>query len=178
MDTLIAFIVAAALTLFFLRNYFKRLKDRDAKARAAAEKGKAVFRGAQGAASAHRHHLLHRMCDLHDRLSRGRRARHARRQSGHRERLQVHRAQPMCRRVPGRRDHDGDGEPQHGRGHAHSYAARIETTVPNMFIVGELGGLALIKNAVNQGRDCVDTHPQSLHGAWNAPAPCPMSTTF
>ena len=32
-----------------------------------------------------------------------------------------------------------------------------ETTVSNMFIVGELGGLALIKNAVNQGRDCVDT---------------------
>lgn len=32
-----------------------------------------------------------------------------------------------------------------------------ETTVQNLFIVGELGGLALIKNAVNQGRDCVDT---------------------
>jgi putative YpdA family bacillithiol system oxidoreductase len=32
-----------------------------------------------------------------------------------------------------------------------------ETTVTNLFIVGELGGLALIKNAVNQGRDCVDT---------------------
>ena len=32
-----------------------------------------------------------------------------------------------------------------------------ETTIRNMFIVGELGGLALIKNAVNQGRDCVDT---------------------
>ena len=31
-----------------------------------------------------------------------------------------------------------------------------ETTVSNLFIVGELGGLALIKNAVNQGRDCVD----------------------
>ncbi|HKM65580.1 MAG TPA: NAD(P)-binding domain-containing protein [Candidatus Acidoferrum sp.] len=31
-----------------------------------------------------------------------------------------------------------------------------ETTLKNMFIVGELGGLALIKNAVNQGRDCVD----------------------
>jgi thioredoxin reductase/ferredoxin len=31
-----------------------------------------------------------------------------------------------------------------------------ETSVPNLFIVGELGGLALIKNAVNQGRDCVD----------------------
>ena len=32
-----------------------------------------------------------------------------------------------------------------------------ETTISNLFIVGELGGLALIKNAVNQGRDCVDT---------------------
>jgi putative YpdA family bacillithiol system oxidoreductase len=32
-----------------------------------------------------------------------------------------------------------------------------ETTIKNLFIVGELGGLALIKNAVNQGRDCVDT---------------------
>jgi len=34
---------------------------------------------------------------------------------------------------------------------------QFETSVPNMFIVGELGGLALIKNAINQGRDCVDT---------------------
>src|SRR5216683_6039607 len=32
----------------------------------------------------------------------------------------------------------------------------FETSVSNMFIVGELGGLALIKNAVNQGRDCID----------------------
>lgn len=31
-----------------------------------------------------------------------------------------------------------------------------ETNVPNLFIAGELGGLALIKNAVNEGRDCVD----------------------
>jgi len=35
--------------------------------------------------------------------------------------------------------------------------SEFETSVPNMFIVGELGGLALIKNAINQGRDCVDT---------------------
>jgi thioredoxin reductase (NADPH) len=32
-----------------------------------------------------------------------------------------------------------------------------ETSIKNMFIIGELGGLALIKNAVNQGRDCIDT---------------------
>lgn len=31
-----------------------------------------------------------------------------------------------------------------------------ETNVANLFIAGELGGLALIKNAVNEGRDCVD----------------------
>jgi thioredoxin reductase (NADPH) len=33
----------------------------------------------------------------------------------------------------------------------------FETSVENMFIVGELGGLALIKNAINQGRGCIDT---------------------
>jgi thioredoxin reductase (NADPH) len=43
-----------------------------------------------------------------------------------------------------------------------------ETTVPNLFIVGELGGLALIKNAVNQGRDCVDTVASRLK---SSPAP-------
>ncbi|MBZ5602520.1 MAG: NAD(P)-binding domain-containing protein [Acidobacteriia bacterium] len=32
-----------------------------------------------------------------------------------------------------------------------------ETSVANLFIAGELGGLALIKNAVQQGRDCIDT---------------------
>jgi thioredoxin reductase len=36
-------------------------------------------------------------------------------------------------------------------------SAQHETSVPNLFIAGELGGLALIKNAINQGRDCVDT---------------------
>ncbi len=32
----------------------------------------------------------------------------------------------------------------------------FETSVPGVFIIGELGGLALIKNAVNQGRECMD----------------------
>lgn len=35
--------------------------------------------------------------------------------------------------------------------------AEYETTLQNLFIVGELGGLALIRNAVNQGRDSIDT---------------------
>ena len=38
----------------------------------------------------------------------------------------------------------------------------FETNQVNMFIVGELGGLALIKNAINQGRDCVDTITRRL----------------
>ena len=38
-----------------------------------------------------------------------------------------------------------------------SLTSEYETTVKNMFIIGELGGLALIKNAVNQGRECIDT---------------------
>jgi len=36
-------------------------------------------------------------------------------------------------------------------------SSEYETSVPNLFIAGELGGLALIKNAINQGRACVDT---------------------
>src|SRR5208283_2493086 len=32
----------------------------------------------------------------------------------------------------------------------------FETTIKNLFVIGELGGLALIKNAVNQGRTCID----------------------
>jgi len=47
-----------------------------------------------------------------------------------------------------------------------------ETSVPNLFIAGELGGLALIKNAVNQGRECVDTiaSRRSAGEAGGAPA--------
>lgn len=37
-----------------------------------------------------------------------------------------------------------------------SLTPEYETSIPNLFIAGELGGLALIKNAVNQGRECID----------------------
>jgi thioredoxin reductase/ferredoxin len=40
-----------------------------------------------------------------------------------------------------------------------------ETSVPNLFVVGELGGLALIKNAVNQGRETIDTIAARLRAA-------------
>ena len=38
-----------------------------------------------------------------------------------------------------------------------SLTPEYETNIRNMFIVGELGGLALVKNAIVQGRDCIDT---------------------
>jgi thioredoxin reductase (NADPH) len=47
-----------------------------------------------------------------------------------------------------------------------------ETTIKNLFIVGELGGLALIKNAVNQGRNCIDTIKARL-ASGKAPAIAP-----
>jgi thioredoxin reductase/Pyruvate/2-oxoacid:ferredoxin oxidoreductase delta subunit len=40
--------------------------------------------------------------------------------------------------------------------------AEHETSIKNMFIIGELGGLALIKNAVNQGRETVDIISQRI----------------
>ena len=43
-----------------------------------------------------------------------------------------------------------------------------EATIPNLFVVGELGGLALIKNAINQGRDCIDTVARRLSASGRA----------
>jgi thioredoxin reductase (NADPH) len=45
-----------------------------------------------------------------------------------------------------------------------------ETSVENLFIAGELGGLALIKNAVNQGRDSMDVIAQRVGGRIAQPA--------
>lgn len=47
-------------------------------------------------------------------------------------------------------------------GDAPRISEELETSVENLFIAGELGGLALIKNAVNQGRDCMDVIAQRL----------------
>jgi thioredoxin reductase (NADPH) len=41
----------------------------------------------------------------------------------------------------------------------------METSVPNLYIAGELGGLALIKNAVNQGREVIDAIARRFEAA-------------
>ena len=46
-----------------------------------------------------------------------------------------------------------------------------ETSIANVFIVGELGGLALIKNAINQGRDCIDTIVNRVSARQRADSP-------
>src|ERR1700739_1081163 len=50
-------------------------------------------------------------------------------------------------------------------------SSEYETSIKNMFIIGELGGLALIKNAVNQGRECIDNIRARIAAAKPSSAP-------
>ncbi len=156
MDTLIAFIVAAALTLFFLRNYFKGIKERDAKARAAAEKGKLFSEGPK----AQHPHIDNTYCigcatcttvcpegDVLAMLGGKAVIVNGYKCIGH----------SLCADAcPVGAITMVMASPSMGADMP-TLTGEFETTVPNLFIVGELGGLALIKNAVNQGRECVDT---------------------
>src|ERR1700741_4017899 len=156
MDTLIAFIVAAALTLFFLRSYFKSIKERDAKARSAAEKGKLFSEGPK----AQHPHIDNTYCigcatcttvcpegDVLAMLGGKAVIVNGYKCIGH----------SLCADAcPVGAITMAMASPSMGADMP-TLTGEFETTVPNLFIVGELGGLALIKNAVNQGRECVDT---------------------
>ena len=156
MQTLIAFIVAVVITTFFVRGYLKSLKRRDERARQAAEKGK-LF--SEGPKSQHPHidanycigcQTCTTVCPEGDVLAMlGGKAVivNGYKCIGHSlcaEACPVG-AITMVMASPGMSADLPYLTPEH------------ETTIPNLFIVGELGGLALIKNAVNQGRDCIDT---------------------
>ncbi len=156
METLITFVVAAGITMFFLRGYLKSQKQRELKAREAAEKGK-VF--SEGPRAQHPHidtaqcigcATCTSVCPEGDVLAMvGGKAAivNGYKCIGHSlcaEACPVG-AITMVMATPSM----GADMP--------SISAEYETTIPNLFIVGELGGLALIKNAVNQGRECIDT---------------------
>src|SRR6266478_2435342 len=156
MDTFIAFLVAAVIGAFFLRSYLQGLKKRDIAARASAEKGK-LF--SHGPSSQHPHidtsHCIGcatctMVCPEGDVLAmlagkavivNGDKC------IGH----------SLCADAcPVGAITMVMASPSMGADMP-TLSSEHETTVPNLFIVGELGGLALIKNAVNQGRDCIDT---------------------
>jgi thioredoxin reductase (NADPH) len=156
MDTLIAFIVAAALTLFFLSKYRKALKKGEARARDAVEKGK-VF--SEGPRSQHPHidtsHCIGcgtctSVCPEGDVLAM---------LAGKAAIVDGHKCigHSLCAEAcPVGAITMVMASPSMGADMP-NLTAENETTIRNLFIAGELGGLALIKNAVNQGRDCVDT---------------------
>src|SRR5438477_9802475 len=171
MDTLIAFIVAAALTLFFLRNYFKGIKERDAKARAAAEKGKLFSEGPK----AQHPHIDNTYCigcatcttvcpegDVLAMLGGKAVIVNGYKCIGH----------SLCADAcPVGAITMVMASPSMGADMP-TLTPEYETTIKNMFIVGELGGLALIKNAVNQGREGIDNvldRRASLGGARPVP---------
>ncbi len=156
MDTLITFGIGGIICFFFLMIYLKGLKKREARAREAVEKGK-LF--SEGPKAQHPHidtaycigcATCTSVCPEGDVLAMiGGKAVIV---NGHKcighglcadacpvGAIQMVMASPaMAADMP-------------------KLTPEYETTVGNMFIVGELGGLALIKNAVNQGRECVDT---------------------
>ena len=161
MENLITFVIAAAISLFFVMRYLKGLKKRDAQAREAAEKGKLFSEGPR----AQHPHIDTNYCigcatcttvcpegDVLAMIAGKAVIVNGYKCIGHAlcaEACPVG-AITMVMASPSM----GADMPL--------LTPDFETTVKNLFIVGELGGLALIKNAVNQGRDCVDTITQRL----------------
>jgi thioredoxin reductase (NADPH) len=156
MDNLITLVIATVVTLIFVRGYLNKLKKREEQAREAAEKGK-VF--SEGPKAQHPHidttycigcQTCTTVCPEGDVLAMlGGKAIivNGYKCIGHSlcaEACPVG-AITMVMASPSMSADMPRLTPEY------------ETSIQNLFIVGELGGLALIKNAVNQGRDCIDT---------------------
>jgi Pyruvate/2-oxoacid:ferredoxin oxidoreductase delta subunit len=156
MQTLISACVAALITLFFLRGYLKTLRKGERRARESAEKGKLISGGPQ---SQHPHidnaqcigcGTCTTVCPEGDVLAMlGGKAVivNGYKYIGHglcAEACPVG-AISMVMATPSM----GADMPR--------LTPEYETSISNLFIAGELSGLALIKNAIAQGRDCVDT---------------------
>ena len=163
METLITFAIAALVTMFFLRGYLKKLKKREEQAHAAAEKGKLFSEGPK----AQHPHIDTNYCigcatctsvcpegDVLAMLGGKAVIVNGYKCIGHglcAEACPVGAITMMM------------ANPSMGADMPY-LTPQYETSIPGLFIVGELGGLALIKNAVNQGRECVDTIASQLNG--------------
>src|SRR6202171_1580340 len=171
MDTLVAFVVAVVVIGFFMRSYLKKQKKIEREALESAEKGKLRSDGPQ---SQHPHidanycigcAACTTVCPEGDVLAMlGGKAVivNAYKCIGH----------SLCAEVcPVGAITMVMADPKVSADIPH-LTLEHETTVKNLFIVGELGGLALIKNAVNQGRNCIDTIARRLATLGGArPAP-------
>jgi thioredoxin reductase/Pyruvate/2-oxoacid:ferredoxin oxidoreductase delta subunit len=156
MDSLVTFVIAAVVCLFFLRGYLKSLKKREEAARKSAEKGK-LF--SEGPKSQHPHidtnHCIGcatctTVCPEGDVLAM---------LAGKAVIVNGYKCigHSLCAEAcPVGAITMVMATPSMGADMPYM-TPEYETSIANLFIVGELGGLALIKNAVNQGRDCVDT---------------------
>jgi len=163
MDTLIALAVAAVIGWFFLRGYLKGLKEREEMARKAAEKGKLFSEGPQ---SQHPHidttncigcASCTMVCPEGDVLAM---------LAGKAAIVNGHKCigHSLCAdECPVGAITMVLASPSMGADMPYM-TPEYETSIDNLFIIGELGGLALIKNAVNQGRECVDNLTQRFAG--------------
>jgi thioredoxin reductase (NADPH) len=156
METLVAFLFAVAVTSFFVRSYVKKLKRAEVQARDSAAKGKLFSEGPRG---------MHPHIDISNCIG-------------------CAACTAVCPEGDVLAMIGGQASIVNGHkciGHSlcadacpvgaitmvmasPSMAAdmpyltpQYETSIRNLFIAGELGGLALIKNAINQGRDVIDT---------------------
>jgi putative YpdA family bacillithiol system oxidoreductase len=156
MGNIFAFLIAALVTLFFMRGYLLKLSKREERAREAAEKGKLFSEGPQ----AQHPHIDTAACigcatctsvcpegDVLGMIGGKAAIINGFKCIGHglcAEACPVG-AITMVMASPS----IGADMP--------FLTPEYETSIRNLFVIGELGGLALIKNAVNQGRACVDT---------------------
>jgi thioredoxin reductase/Pyruvate/2-oxoacid:ferredoxin oxidoreductase delta subunit len=156
MNNLLAFVIAAAVLLFFMSRYLKDMKKQEAQAREAAEKGKLRSDGP----NAQHPHIDTEYC------------------------IGCAACTAVCPEGDVLAMIGGKAAIVNGyKCIGHSLCADVcpvgaitmvmanpsmsadmpritseyETSIQNLFIAGELGGLALIKNAIAQGRSCVDT---------------------
>jgi len=155
MDTLISFVVAATITLIFVYRYLAGLKKRDKLAHEAAQKGKTYSQGPQ----AQHPHIDANYCigcatctavcpegDVLAMLGGKAVIVNGYKCIGH----------SLCAEVcPVGAITMVMASPSMSADMP-TLSFEFETNVRNLFIIGELGGLALIKNAINQGRECID----------------------
>lgn len=164
MESLITFAIAAVVCLFFLRGYLKSLKKREEAARKSAEKGK-LF--SEGPKAQHPHidttycigcATCTTVCPEGDVLAM---------LGGKAAIVNGHKCigHGLCSEACPVGAITMVMAPPSMGAELPFMTPEYETSIENLFIIGELGGLALIKNAVNQGRDCVDTLLRRLAAA-------------